>query len=311
MTEQILISVQLKRNLKKLKKIVLSLLLTNHLTHDFGDGRGPDEDIDDPEDWDETGTPQIKFIVTAGDSFDNAPMAIAGVALRPHVPILLNEIVRTRTFEFERSHGAWVINGDFFDPFRDDADPKIGDAERWIIINDSGGWVHPIHIHLEAQQIQKINGRPPAPHEAAKKDTVLLGDFEAEVFIKFRTFPGRFVFHCHNLEHEDMRMMGVFNVLDSGAPGPVDETITIKKAEFDADDDELKVEGKSSVPGPDNAITIYLGSTVDGGTVVGTANVKSDGKWKFKTDLKIAPSEISVQSSGGASAEGITVTIKD
>ena len=47
---------------------------------------------------------------------------------------------------------------------------------------------------------------------AAKKDTVLLGDFNAEVFIKFRTFPGRFVFHCHNIEHEDMRMMGVFNV---------------------------------------------------------------------------------------------------
>ena len=53
----------------------------------------------------------------------------------------------------------------------------------------------------------------PAPHEAAKKDTVLLGDFNATVFMKFRTFvDNRYVFHCHNVEHEDMRMMGVFRV---------------------------------------------------------------------------------------------------
>ncbi len=32
--------------------------------------------------------------------------------------------------------------------------------------------------------------------------------------MKFRTFPGRFVFHCHNIEHEDMRMMGVFHVYE-------------------------------------------------------------------------------------------------
>ncbi len=105
-----------------------------------------------------------------------------------------------------------MINGEFFDPDRDDATPEIGTAERWILENGSGGWVHPIHLHLEAHQIQRIDGKAPPPHMAAKKDTVLLGDFDAEMFMKFRTFPGRFVFHCHNIEHEDMRMMGVFNV---------------------------------------------------------------------------------------------------
>jgi hypothetical protein len=29
--------------------------------------------------------------------------------------------------------------------------------------------------------------------------------------MKFRTFEGPFVFHCHNLEHEDMRMMQTFD----------------------------------------------------------------------------------------------------
>ncbi len=154
--------------------------------------------------------PSSKFIVE-GTPQNNATIG-PGDALRPHTPIDPGEIVRTRRFEFERSHGAWVINNRFFDPDRDDATPKIGTAERWILENGSGGWVHPIHLHLEAHQIQRIDGKAPPPHMAAKKDTVLLGDFNAEMFMKFRTFPGRFVFHCHNVEHEDMRMMGVFNV---------------------------------------------------------------------------------------------------
>jgi hypothetical protein len=36
------------------------------------------------------------------------------------------------------------------------------------------------------------------------------------MFMKFRTFKGPFVFHCHNLEHEDMRMMFVFDPRTDG-----------------------------------------------------------------------------------------------
>ena len=188
------------------------VFLSTHLTHDLDDGRKPQEHFDEPDDWDETGTPIIKFIVEGTVSGDAT--VGPGDFLRPHTPIQQSDIVRTRTFEFERKHGAWVINDRFFDPDRDDADPVVGTAEEWILENGSGGWVHPIHIHLEAQQIQRIDGRNPPPHMAAKKDTVLLGNFDATVFIKFRTFVGsRYVFHCHNIEHEDMRMMGAFRVV--------------------------------------------------------------------------------------------------
>lgn len=45
-----------------------------------------------------------------------------------------------------------------------------------------------------------------------KSDTTLLGpNTRVKIFMKFRTFDGPFVFHCHNLEHEDMRMMYVFD----------------------------------------------------------------------------------------------------
>jgi FtsP/CotA-like multicopper oxidase with cupredoxin domain len=155
----------------------------------------------------------LKFIVKQAQLVGNDASVRVGTKLRPNTPILANEIVKTRTFEFVRKHGRWAVNGEFFDPLVDNALPQSGTAERWILKNGGGGWAHPIHIHLEAQQLQRLARRAVAPGERFKKDTIeLLPNEEAEVFIKFRTFTGRYVFHCHNVEHEDMAMMFVFNV---------------------------------------------------------------------------------------------------
>ena len=141
-----------------------------------------------------------------------------GTLLRPHEPIHADELVGgTRTFTFNRSHGAWTINNMFFSPRRADAVPLLESAERWILENKSGGWWHPIHLHLEAHQVQKINGKIPPWHRRFKVDTTLLDDNGvAVIFMKFRTFTGPFVFHCHNLEHEDMRMMASFDPRPGG-----------------------------------------------------------------------------------------------
>ena len=156
-------------------------------------------------------TPLIKFVVDQGGTTDDLTIE-AGTPLREHVPILESEIVRTRHFEFERGNGAWQINGGFFSPRRADAVPRLGAAERWILENDGGGWWHPIHIHLESHHIQRMDGRRPPFHRRFKSDvSTLKGDGVSEIFIKLRTFTGPFVFHCHNLEHEDMRMMAVFD----------------------------------------------------------------------------------------------------
>ena len=49
-----------------------------------------------------------------------------------------------------------------------------------------------------------------------KKDTILLRDNDSvDVFLKFRDHLGPFVFHCHNMEHEDMAMMARFDVVPS------------------------------------------------------------------------------------------------
>ena len=183
--------------------------LENILVQDSG--RGPGGNIENPN-VQVPGTPLVKFIVE-GPRVPNDATIKAGDLLRPHTPILPQEIVATREFEFNRSQGAWQVNGRFFDENRADANPAINTAERWILKNGGGGWWHPIHIHLESHQVQRFNGYAPALYNSFKKDTTLLGPGDvAEVFIKFRDHPGRFAMHCHNVEHEDMRMMIRFDV---------------------------------------------------------------------------------------------------
>ncbi len=138
------------------------------------------------------------------------------------------EVLATRRFQFDRSLGAWTVNNRFFNPRRADAVPVLGrGAERWIFENGGGGWWHPIHTHLEGFQIKTVNGQPPRRERQFNSDLVALeGGFEAEVFVKWRTFTGPYVFHCHAVEHEDMRMMGVNDPTPAqGDPSrPIDAT---------------------------------------------------------------------------------------
>ncbi|MEU4570935.1 multicopper oxidase family protein [Nonomuraea sp. NPDC023979] len=120
----------------------------------------------------------------------------------------------TRDFEFSSGsmHGGtgWLINGKPFDPKRMDARPKLGDTEIWRLSSDVA---HPVHLHLSHFQVLSVNGeRPAGPPEW--KDTVELRDAQTvEIVTRFTGYKGRYVFHCHNLEHEDMAMMANFEVV--------------------------------------------------------------------------------------------------
>ena len=94
--------------------------------------------------------------------------------------------------------------------------PK-GSAEIWNLNNPSGGWSHPIHIHLEEGIILNkfIDGvAVPIPaHERGRKDVFVLGpNTRMRVFIRFRDFVGKYVMHCHNTIHEDHAMMVRFDI---------------------------------------------------------------------------------------------------
>ncbi|TVY16209.1 Bilirubin oxidase [Lachnellula arida] len=123
-----------------------------------------------------------------------------------------------KQFTFETKNGQWLINGVGFEDVENRvlAFPKQGKVQRWELINNSGGWSHPIHIHLIDFQVTKRSGGRAAvePYEAtASKDVVYLGQNEkVQVVANFAPWSGVYMFHCHNLVHEDDDMMAAFNV---------------------------------------------------------------------------------------------------
>jgi FtsP/CotA-like multicopper oxidase with cupredoxin domain len=67
-------------------------------------------------------------------------------------------------------------------------------------------------VHLNHFQVISRNGSAPGPYDTGWKDTVDLRPAEAiEVAVRFTDYPGKYMMHCHNLEHEDMAMMADFH----------------------------------------------------------------------------------------------------
>ncbi|MFE7194520.1 multicopper oxidase family protein [Kitasatospora sp. NPDC057541] len=123
---------------------------------------------------------------------------------------------KTRRFDFRRSggddgHAMWTINGKPFNSAESLANPRLGTVERWRFSSD---FHHPVHLHLAHFLVLSRGGRPPAPTDAGWKDTVDVRPYEVvEVLVRFDGYRGRYMLHCHNLEHEDMAMMANYEVL--------------------------------------------------------------------------------------------------
>ncbi|MGW0521318.1 multicopper oxidase family protein [Crossiella sp. NPDC003009] len=153
----------------------------------------------------------MRFVVTRKARDDSRiPAKLSDLA-----PLSREQAVTTRDFAFTAGqvHGrtGWVIGGEPFAPDRMDARPRLGDTEIWRFVADVH---HPVHLHLVGFHILSRGSGPPGPFDGGLKDTVDLSPGEAvEVIARFEDYRGRFVFHCHNAEHEDMAMMANFEVL--------------------------------------------------------------------------------------------------
>jgi hypothetical protein len=96
---------------------------------------------------------------------------------------------------------------------------EIGTVEEWTIVN-GGGLNHPFHIHQGNFIVTQVNGvwiqpypLPPQPEFAGRnyvspQDVAFVPAY-GSITLRFRVqnFPGKFVWHCHILEHEDEGMM--------------------------------------------------------------------------------------------------------
>lgn len=101
----------------------------------------------------------------------------------------------------------WQMNGLDFDMNRVDARPRLGTTERWLWVNPSHR-PHPMHIHgVHFRVLDRSIGSPSAA-ERDWKDTVMVRPRETvAVQPYFKSYRGLYVFHCHNIEHQEKAMM--------------------------------------------------------------------------------------------------------
>jgi spore coat protein A len=185
-------------------------------------------------------------ILLHSDSFDIMQFKVAAKAgpdasalppsLRSFAKIPESQAVKTRRLTLDermdlvqQSMGMLLNNTPWHMPITEN--PVLNTTEIWEFVNlteDS----HPIHLHLVRFQILdrrpfntfefqdkgtvRFTGPaiPPAPTETGWKDTVRADPgLITRIIIPFEGFAGRYVWHCHILEHEDNEMMRPYEVV--------------------------------------------------------------------------------------------------
>ncbi len=123
-----------------------------------------------------------------------------------------------RTIVFAGNRREYTINGNVFDHTRVDTRVPLGNIEQWTIENDSRE-LHVFHIHQVNFQVMEIEGQAQSFNGAV--DTVPVLPHQSVVVRLAFTDPeivGRFMYHCHVLEHEDRGMMAQIEVYDPRHP---------------------------------------------------------------------------------------------
>ncbi len=139
-------------------------------------------------------------------------------ALRP-MPDWVAEIPPTpqKTWAVGIDGFRWVINGRGYDPSFVEHSPVIDTTERWRLENNTSV-AHLVHLHHTDFVAVERDGALPPRWERCLKETFFLDPFESiEVGGHFSDHLGKFVVHCHMLDHEDHGLMSQFEVIP---PGP-------------------------------------------------------------------------------------------
>jgi FtsP/CotA-like multicopper oxidase with cupredoxin domain len=180
--------------------------------------------------------PMIKIVI--GDDAEDASQIPTHMRDLPPLPRRWDRMLGDRLiFEVQRGSAGgeieWLINGKQFDPqnplvslknpdgHRYAATPKMDSFNLWEIRNGGGGWVHPMHLHMEEHRTVMRNslsvvdgGGPAHPDDVSREDVIALDPDESVIVYRgFRDFVGPYVVHCHNLMHEDHAMMFAWSII--------------------------------------------------------------------------------------------------
>jgi len=112
------------------------------------------------------------------------------------------------------SGATWTINGKVYHMDNPPvATVRLGAVERWRFLNPTNH-PHPVHIHLVQFQVLNINGVRQDPASHGWKDTLVAPPGgEITVAARFAGHTGKYLMHCHNLEHEDLGMMADYEIV--------------------------------------------------------------------------------------------------
>jgi spore coat protein A len=150
--------------------------------------------------------------------------------LDPAASVVNRDFVLSELVDKQGKSLGLRINGKGYDdPVMES--PKLGSIETWRFINTTDD-AHPMHLHLVQFQVLHRQGfnlgdyivdkklvfvgapRPPAENEAGWKDTAVVYPSELlTIIVRFDGYTGRYVYHCHMLEHEDNDMMRPYEVV--------------------------------------------------------------------------------------------------
>lgn len=187
-------------------------------------------------------------IVLKSDSFDIMEFRIAATGAKDSSPlpstlrtverIPENGAVKTRRLtldesmnKVQESMGMLLNNTPWHHPVTEK--PVINTTEIWELVNLTED-THPIHLHLVKFQILdrrsfdvfhfqdtgeiRYTGRavPAQSEEAGWKDTVRCEKGHVtRIIVPFEGYTGRYVWHCHLLEHEDNEMMRPYEIVEA------------------------------------------------------------------------------------------------
>jgi FtsP/CotA-like multicopper oxidase with cupredoxin domain len=175
-------------------------------------GRGPRAQIAAPSSF-------AQFTVGRNTGRQTLPARLSGLA-----PVVVPRDARQREFALTPGHMRWGINGRSFEMevVAPDEMIRYGDTDVWEFSNRNPMMAlpHPMHVHGVQFRVFERSGTPPDLQElhagyldGGFKDTVLVLPGErVRVLLSFKDYRGLFLYHCHNLVHEDMGMMRNFRV---------------------------------------------------------------------------------------------------
>ena len=155
-----------------------------------------------PAGWDST---RLLLRVATTGSGKAAPLDLPAV-LRAVPPLDTSHVAAHRVIVLSQG----LIDGRTMDMARVDQRGRLGSTEIWTIQNVVG-MDHPFHLHGFRFQVLDHDGVP-EPFRSWKDSVNVPKHSSVRIVVAFPDFPGKWMYHCHILDHEDEGMMGILEL---------------------------------------------------------------------------------------------------